>query len=69
MVELVRPSPPSDGGLRRTDVIIGFNGSEVETVEDLIQAIRAAQVGQEVEIVYVRGSERIATTAILIERP
>lgn len=69
VVEVVRPSPANDGGLRREDVIIGFNGSEVETVEDLIQAIRAARVGQEVEIVYIRGGERITITATLIERP
>ncbi len=69
VVEVVKPSPANDGGLRRADVILSFNGSEVETVKDLVQAIRAARVGQEVEIVYVRGGQRITTTATLIERP
>ena len=69
VVEVVNGSPADIAGLRPEDVVVGFDGGDVEIVDDLIRAIRAARVGQEVEIVYVRGSERITTTATLIERP
>jgi len=69
VIEVVAPSPANDGGLQRADVIISFNGSDVSTVEDLVQQIRAAEVGQEVEIIYVRGNETITTYATLAERP
>ncbi|MFC1952529.1 S1C family serine protease [Chloroflexota bacterium] len=69
VVEVVAPSPANDGGLQRADVIINFNGSVVNTVEDLVQVIRAAEVGEEVEIIYVRGDKTITTHTTLAERP
>jgi len=69
VVQVVAPSPANDGGLHMADVIISFNDSDVNTVEDLVQFIRAAEVGQEVEIIFVRGNDTITTTATLMERP
>ncbi|MFC1991999.1 S1C family serine protease [Chloroflexota bacterium] len=66
---VVADSPAGRAGLREEDVITGFAGREIGTVDDLIQVIRAANVGEEVEIVYVRGNETITTRATLVERP
>ena len=62
-------SPAGIAGLQAKDVIVGFNGKTINTVNDLIQAIRQSQVGQKVEIVYWRGDTKSTTTATLIERP
>ncbi len=69
LVEVVASSPSDIAGLQSEDVIVGFAGSEIDTVDDLIQAIRSAKVGQEVEIIYWRGAVQSTTSTTLIERP
>jgi len=69
VVEVVADSPAGIAGLQPEDVIVSFAGEEIDTVDDLIQAIRSAQVGQRVEITYWRGEAESTTYATLIERP
>jgi serine protease Do len=69
IVELVDNSPADLAGLRTDDVIIRFGDRDITNVADLVQAIRSSQVGQEVEITFVRGEDTITTSAQLIERP
>ena len=69
LVEVVPDSPAGKAGLRIEDVIISFAGKDIKSADDLIIAIRAAQVGEEVAIVYWRGDSASTTNAILIERP
>ena len=69
VVEVVADSAADKASLQPEDVIVGFTGKEITTVDDLIQAIRSAQVGQEVEIIYWRGDNENTTYATLIKRP
>jgi len=69
LVEVVANSPAGIAGLQPEDVIVGFAGKKIENVEDLIEAIRSAKVGQKVEIIYWRGEVQSTTSATLIERP
>lgn len=69
VVEVVADSPADKAGLQPEDIVVGFAGKEIPTVDDLIQAIRSAQVGQEVEIIYWRGDTENTTYATLIKRP
>lgn len=69
VVEVVADSPADTAGLQPEDVIVGFAGKEITTVDDLIQAIRSAQVGQEVAIIYWRGDTETTIYATLVERP
>ncbi|MFO7774024.1 MAG: trypsin-like peptidase domain-containing protein [Dehalococcoidia bacterium] len=69
IVELVADSPADDAGLRKDDIIIRFGGQEISNVADLVRAIRASEVGEEVEIVFVRGEDTRTTSTRLIERP
>ncbi len=62
-------SPASEAGLKPQDVILKFNGQEVNTMDDLVIGIRSAKIGQEVEIVYWRNNQENTTTATLIKRP
>ena len=62
-------SPADQAGLKPQDVILRFNGQEVNTMDDLVIGIRSAKIGQEVEIVYWRGNEEQTTLATLIKRP
>jgi serine protease Do len=49
--------PAAEAGLDKMDVVTHFKGEEVTTAEELVQSIHASEVGEEVEIVFVRGSE------------
>ncbi len=66
----VAPGSPADGaGLQPQDVIIGFNGMEIGSAEDLIDAIHQSGIGTNAEIVYVRGDSQLTAHAILTESP
>ncbi len=67
--EVVAGSPADEAGLEVGDVIVNMDSNKISTAQDLIQAIHASQVGQEVEITFWRGDTKNTTTAILIERP
>jgi serine protease Do len=69
IVELVANSPADTAGLREDDIIIRFGGQEVSNVADLVRAIRASEIGEEVEIVFARGGDIKTTSARLVERP
>jgi len=69
IVEVVANSPADTAGLRAQDIIIRFGGQEVSDITDLVRAIRASEIGEEVEIVFVRGEDTKTTSARLVERP
>ena len=70
LVTEVAPNSPADkAGLEPGDVIVGFEDREITNTDDLIQAIRATQIGQEVEITYWRGETKYTIYATLIESP
>ncbi|GAG65485.1 unnamed protein product, partial [marine sediment metagenome] len=51
------------------DVIVSFDDKEITNIDDLIQTIRANQIGQQVKITYWRGETKYTTYATLIESP
>ena len=69
VTEVASNSPADKAGLEPGDVIVGFEDREIAHTDDLIQAIRATQIGQEVEITYWRSDTKSTTYAILIESP
>ena len=68
IAEIVADSPAEAAGLRVGDVIIRFGGREISNVADLVQAIRSSEIGEDVEIVFVRGADTKTTSARLVER-
>ena len=66
---LASGSPADKARLQAEDVIVGFDDEEINMVDDLIQAIRSAKIGQEVEITFWRGKAENTTYATLIESP
>ena len=70
MVYRVVPGTPADkAGLRPEDVIIIVDGESVTTADDVVLAIRAHEIGDRMEITYLRGSSELTTSATLVERP
>ncbi len=62
-----RGSPADKAGLKPGDVIIRFSGADVVTVSALRQAILSHQTGEDVEIVFHRGSTQSTVRATLGE--
>jgi len=70
LITYVIPDSPADkAGLEPDDVIISFNGQEISTAQGLIQAIHSCQVGQRVEITFLRDEAENITHATLTESP
>jgi len=69
IAEVVDGSPAGLAGLKEGDVIIRFKGNEIGSAGDLIQAIHECQIGQEIEVIFVRGKDTKTTLARLKERP
>ncbi|MFC1873277.1 S1C family serine protease [Chloroflexota bacterium] len=69
IADIVSGSPADQAGLVSGDILVRFNGEEVTTGQDLLQAIHAAPMGQEVEIIFWRGSSQKTAHTILVERP
>ncbi|HWO41893.1 MAG TPA: M28 family peptidase, partial [Candidatus Eisenbacteria bacterium] len=62
-------SPAALAGLREGDVIVGFAGSEVRTIDDLTVQLQGRMPGEEVEIAVLRQSQPVSVKAVLSTRP
>jgi serine protease Do len=62
-------SPASKAGLRAGDIIIKIDGEDISTAAELSSAIGSHQIGDQVEIVYYRGSVQNVANATLEESP
>ncbi|HXZ29923.1 MAG TPA: trypsin-like peptidase domain-containing protein [Dehalococcoidia bacterium] len=69
IAEIVAHSPAEAAGLQVGDIITRFGDKETPNLADLVQAIRASQIGQNVEIAFVRGKDTKTASAQLIESP
>ncbi len=61
-VTVVVPGAPADGVLQVGDVIVGVNGEDVATRDELLKAFEAVEPGEDVDLVVVRGDERVELT-------
>jgi len=68
IAEIVSDSPAEAAGLQVGDIIIRYADKEIANLADLIQAIRGSQIGQDVEILFVRGDDTRTTSVRLVER-
>ena len=62
-------SPAAKAGLEQWDVIVGVDGKEINTADELVQVIRSSQIGQSLKIIYWRGDSQNTTEAVLTESP
>jgi serine protease Do len=62
-------SPASKAGLRAGDVITKIDDEDISTAAELTSVIRSHQIGDQVEIVYYRGSVQNVANATLEESP
>ena len=69
LVKSVRPGlPAADAGLRRGDVVIGFDGKPVGDYVDFEPLLDAMDPGDEVEITVMRRGQEVMLNAIMGNR-
>ncbi len=69
ITEVADSSPAAEAGIEAGDVITEFDGEEITSADDLIQAIHSSEIGQTIEITYWRGNNKNTTYATLAESP
>jgi serine protease Do len=69
VTEVAADSPAAEAGIQAGDVITRFEGEEITSADDLIQAIHSSEIGQRVEIIFWRGNTQNTTYATLVESP
>lgn len=70
LIEDVEPGTPADdAGLAADDVVIAIDGEPVASMDDLVLAIRRAEVGETVVLRYRRGGVERETEVVLTDRP
>ena len=61
----VPDGPANDAGMLQGDVIVIFDGHEVEDVRDLVQTVGNTEVGKAVDVVVVRDGEQVTLSVTL----
>lgn len=61
-------TPAANAGLRRDDVIISFDGVDIEDENDLINRVSLTPVNKEVRMIVVRNGRKISLSVNLAER-
>lgn len=66
---VVAGSPAEQAGLREWDVIVEFNGKKVTNADELVSAIKSAQIGQKAKVIVVRQRQQQSLTVTVTEKP
>jgi S1-C subfamily serine protease len=70
MVYNVLTGTPADkAGLRINDVITRVDGEKITSSDDVILAVRGHEIGDRIEITYLRGTREMSTSATLVKSP
>jgi putative serine protease PepD len=67
--QVVPGTPAADAGLREGDVIVEIAGESIGSMQDLIGAVLRQDVGDAVDITYIRDGQEQTTQATLTEKP
>lgn len=65
VVDVSQGSPAAKAGLKSNDVIISFDGQTITSFKQFRRLIYGKKVGDTVEIIYVRGTQTLTTSATL----
>jgi predicted metalloprotease with PDZ domain len=67
IIKVYDDSPAAEAGIEEDDILISFNGREIENTKELIDFVRDHEIGDEVEITYFRDGEKHSSAVILGE--
>ena len=67
-VAIVKSSPAEKAGVKENDVILELNGEKLTEQIDFSDILQKCKVGENVELVVMRGDKKLKLTATLEER-
>ena len=56
--KVMKKSPADSAGIQKGDVIVDFNGRQIYDADDLVRAVRKAEVDTKAKVVVMRGGEK-----------
>ena len=65
IAEVLDNSTASEAGLRKGDVVVEFDGKDVEKMAELQEAVSTKRPGDKVKITYLRNKKKETTTAVM----
>jgi serine protease Do len=68
VADIYRGGPAWKGGVRRGDVVVGFEGKPIRTARELTRLAADAPIGSTVDVEVIRGAER-RRLKVVIEEP
>jgi len=68
VADIYQGGPAWKGGIRRGDVVVGFEGKQIHTAREITRLASDAAIGSTVSVEVIRGGER-KTLAVVIEEP
>jgi serine protease Do len=69
VIKVEADSPAGQAGLAAGDVILNFGGREMNSADDLVEAVRDTEIGQPVTIAYWRDNNENTVIANLVQTP
>jgi serine protease Do len=69
VTEVIDDSPAEKAGLKAGDVIVSYGGDEIDGAEELIDAVRESEKGEDVEIEIMRNKSKRMVRAEIGETP
>jgi serine protease Do len=66
---IVAGSPAEQSGLKAGDIITSLGGEEVNSIQELTRVLYASEVGEPLEVTYVRDGQSQTVTVITTETP
>ena len=67
--DVVEDSPADEAGIRREDVILIFEGKELDDSDELIRVVRKTSPGDKVKLLIVRGGKEKTVSVVLGKVP
>ena len=67
IVSVNEDSPAEEAGLQEKDIIIGANGEEVKSSDDLVKIVSACEPGEKLELTVYRAGEKVDITVTVGE--
>jgi S1-C subfamily serine protease len=65
VTSVAEKSPAEDAGILRRDIIVDFNGTPIDTYDDLIKLVTSLAPNTPVKVRVLRGNEHLALDAVL----
>jgi len=69
VTEVWSDSPAEEAGMRKGDIVIGFEDKAIESVEDLVREVQKKRIGEKARVLLLRGGQKLIADLTLGTTP